>query len=456
METHPSIGITRHGESYRSILGYFLPELVTTFLLYSMPLLLDIYFISHLKSTSTYTALGTTGNFIHFLVKVAEAMSVSTMVVAGRFNGTQDHGKVGKTLKDSLIVSVAMGLGIGVLLYVGAPFLLRWYGAHEQVIPLAVPFLRLRSISVSLMFIFFGLIGFMRGIKNTRTPMLLFIVGVAAFIGCDYLLIFGKYGFPALGLQGSAYASIIQYTIMTVAAVAWVLLSKTCAPYRKELLQTSLTFSYVKDLCMLAWPIACDKATIAFAYIWLGKMICSMGFCAQTTLCAIRDIERFALVPGLAFAQIITFLTSNDLGKKNWASIIENTKKVLILSAVGIGSLLLIFYFFLDRIIYFFDNTNSISSLMLTLFPIVCVLIFFDLLQLILSGTLRGSGNVKSVMAVRLFVCLCYFGPVSYLLTMLPLQGTTQFVLIYGSFYIGHAIMALMYIQRMRSDDWKS
>ena len=81
---------------------------------------------------------------------------------------------------------------------------------------------------------------------------------------------------------------------------------------------------------------------------------------------------------------------------------------------------------------------------------------FFDLLQLVLSGALRGAGNVKLVMTVRLLVCGFYFLPVSYILSQLAIEDTTlKLVLIYGSFYIGNALMSIVYINRFRGEDWK-
>jgi len=447
---------TEHGESYRTMLRYFLPEFITSFVLYSMPLILDVIFISHLKSTPTYAALGTTNNFIHFLIKMAEAFSVGTMILSGQFNGVNAMRDVGRSLRDAFWSAFIFGLAAAVTLYFGAASILSWYGAHEHIIPIAVPFLRIRAIGVFFMFLFFALIGFMRGVKNTKTPMLLFVLGASVFIFCDYVFIFGKWGMPALGLQGSAYATICQYVLMLVVAFGVVLFDPTYRKYSLDLLNVFRDTSYVKSFLMVTWPVALDKATIAFAYIWLGKMIAGMGFGAQTTFCAIKDIERFAFLPAIAFAQIITFLVSNDLGKQKWQAMKSNIKKSLFLASLVVCLLLVFCYTFLDTIISFFDCTQGITPIVKRVFPMVSVLVFFDLLQLILSGALRGSGNVRVVMMVRLMICICYFGPFSYILSHLPIQDETmKFMLVYGSFYIGNALMSLLYIQRFRGQDWK-
>lgn len=444
------------GESYGKMLKYFFPEVVTSFILYSLPVLLDVYFIGHLKSTPTYATLGLTNNFLHFLIKVAEAFSIGTVILAGQFNSINAYKDIGRTIRDAFWVTFILGLVASLALYFGAPYIYAWYGVPEHIAQLGIPFMRLRAIGVFFMFIFFAIIGFMRGIKNTRIPMTLFVMGAGIFILCDYLFIFGNAGCPAMGLQGSAIASVVQYTAMCLIAFCWMIFDKRFSRYSIQLLTVFSDVSYAKNLFALSWPVVMDKATLAAAYIWLGKMIVPIGATAQATFCAIKDIERFSFLPALAFAQIITFLVSNDYRKQNWQGIKSNIKKALFLSSLAVGILLAIIWSNLDYVIHFFDRSCEFTPLVARVFPLLSILVFFDLLQLILSGALRGAGNVKSVMKVRLLVCLCYFGPLSYLLASLPLKDETlKFVLVYGSFYMGNALMSIMYVRRFRSEDWK-
>lgn len=84
------------------------------------------------------------------------------------------------------------------------------------------------------------------------------------------------------------------------------------------------------------------------------------------------------------------------------------------------------------------------------------LLSFFDILQVILSGALRGAGDVKTVMYVRLAVCLGFFMPSSYVLSHIAIENQVlKFVLIYSAFYIGTALMSFVYINRFRGNDWK-
>lgn len=448
---------TTHGEKYSTIIRFLIPEIVLAFLLYSLSPLIDSVFISTLKSTTTYATLGVTNNLIHFMVKIAEAFGVGTIILSGQFNGQADYKEVGRGLRDAFWVTTMIGSCIAALLYFGAYWIYSMYGMSADIIALGVPFLRMRAIGVFFMFIYFALVGFLRGIRNTKVPMYIFCIGQLFFLFLDYVLIFGHYGFPQMGLQGSAVATVIQYTIMLILAGLYILTNKDYRKYYIDL------FAPIKDgalawrLVTLSLPVMLDKAIMAAAYIWLCKMLGSMGTCGLATFCAVKDMERIAFTPALAAAQVITILVSNDFGAQRWKAIHSNIKKTIFIASVGVFLILLCFVIFCPQVAYLFDKSGDFSDLIVRVFPLLSGLVFFDLLQIILSGALRGAGNVKTVMLARLFICFGYFMPLSYILSQLPIESVAlKFVLIYGSLYIGNGFMTYIYIHRLRGEKWKT
>ncbi len=443
------------GEKYTTLLHYFLTEFITTFLL-AMPFWLDSAFIGSLGMINTYAALGVTNLFLNFIIKIGEAFSVSTTVLSGQFNGQNSHENAGRTIRDAFWLSTMLGLLFGGILFFGARTFYTWYGVSQEIIELGVPFLQLRAIGVLCMFIYFALVGFLRGIKNPRTPMKIFIFGSILFVFFDYVLIFGKWGFPTMGLQGSALATIIQYSSMMIIALLYVIWNKKNLKYGINIFSGLNDTSYIKHLLTISWPVILDKGIMAGAYIWLGSRIATIGTTGTAAFCVVKDMERFVFLPALAFAQIITFLVSNDAGIKNWDGIKINIKKTLLLASTAIIIIGSLFIYKLSHIIYLFDKKGEFNELAAQAFPILSIFILFDLLQLILSGALRGTGNVRIVMGVRLVTCCCFFGPISYVLSQWQFQNeAVKLILLYGSFYIGNALMSIWYIKRFNGERWK-
>lgn len=452
-------GITDHvhGQSYWRIIRYFIPEYITSFVIFALPFWIDSYFISMLKSTPAYATLGTTNNALHLLFKIAEAFSIGAVILVGNHNGLHEYKKAGKIFRDTFWVTLLCGLLLASVLYFSAYFILHWLNASEEIIELGIPFWRLRAVGVFFTFVYLAFIGFLRGIKNTRTPMYIFVIGALIFTFFDYCLVFGKCGFPEVGFNGSAWASVLQAITMAIAAACFVLFDNRYREYGIQLFSGFSEGTYFKDLLAVVWPVAIDKATLAFAYVWLSKMLNTMGTCTTASFCAVKDLERFAFLPAIALAQVITFLVSNDYGIHNWVGIKTNIKKIVFLASIMVFSILALFSVFSGSLLTIFDKTGEFTPMTVRIFPILSVLVFFDLIQLVLSGALRGAGDVKVVMWTRLAVCIGYFFPVSYILSQLPIADPAiKFLLIYGSFYVGNGLMSIVYVNRLRGPKWKT
>jgi len=451
------LSISSPGEDYVEILGYFFPEFITAILLYSMPYLVDALWIAQLGSTATYATLGITNTWLHFLIKIAEGLSIGTVVLTGRSNGQRDYKKAGSILRNAFWMTICVGFFVSTLIYFFGHVLFSWYNVTPEVYALGVPFLRVRSLGVFFAFVYFAFIGFLRGIKNTATPMKIFIMGCSLFLLCDYLLIFGAWGFPALGLQGSGIASVIQYASMSLAALLYILYSSECEKYRVELFTGFVEFEKIKELFMLSWPVMVDKGIFAAAFIWLGRCIAATG--DTTTLAsfaAIKDVERFAFLPSIALGQVTTLLVSNAWARQDKEAIKNTIKRVVLLAAIMVFIIIVVCCWYSRYIFSFFDKKGEFAAFSAQAFPIISILIFFDLLQLLLASALRGSADVKTVMWTRLVVCVGFFAPVSYFFSVTAIENPLlRFILIFSSLYLSTAIMGIIYIKRFSSSEWK-
>ncbi len=439
-----------HGQSYVSILRYFFPEFITALILYSLPYFIDCYFIAHLKSTDSYTIATVVDNVLNLFFKIAEGLSIGTVAVAGYYNGLRSYKEVGKSFVDALWVTTFIGGIISFMLYIGGYWVYKVFNLTAPVIQLGLPFLQIRSIAMFFMFIFFACIGFFRSIKDSFAPMVLFSIGSCVFIFFDYCLVFGRFGFPQLGLQGSAVAYLLQYLVMVMCAFIFIFAFDDHKKYEIQIFAGKTTLQDVFRLLAISLPIMIDKAIMAWAYIWLSKLLASsIGQHALPNFGVIKLMERMAFVPAVAFSQVITFLVSNDIGLQRWDAIRANIYKTLLLASIMVAILLGIGSLYPAQIISMIDSEKEFGQLAQAVFPALSVLVFFDLLQLILSGALRGACDVQTVMLTRLCVIFFYFVPVSYMVSRLSISSDAlKFFLIYGSFFIGNALMSLVYMKK--------
>lgn len=444
------------GDSVQDIIFYWLPELITSMILIALPPLIDAYIIANSQPVTSYSALATTTNFLHTLIKFAEAIPVAAIAMIGRHNGAREYTKCGEDLGNTFWLTAILGLAQFLIISAAATLIYRWHGVSEEMIALGAPFLRLKSFGVFLVFISLSFIYFMKGIKNTRMPMVLSMVGIAAFFFFDYALVLGKFGFPQCDLNGSAIATIIQYTVMNVIALAYILWEPEYKKYFSKIFLSFFNWKKIIHLVNLSWPIMVDKTSFAISYVWLAGLISPMGTPAIAAYSTIKDLERFAFLPAVAFAVIITFLVSNRLGANDPDGAMANIKKVLMLTGVTVGVSLLCLCLNARFFVSMFDPHNHFTTLGAAALPIISILVIFDFVQVILAGALRGAGDVHSVMYGRCATVFLFFIPVSYILSKLPIENqTARFVLIYGSHYVNAGLMGLIFLRRIMSHKWQ-
>lgn len=431
---------------YSFITSFFIPEFITALILYSVPLLIDARFIAYLQSTSAYATLGLTNTLLHFILKVAEGASVGILVLTGQENSKEEEDRdIFAIFLHSLLYSCILGIIFAGFLFLGADFIYTWYKVPPEIKELGIPFLKIRAVSVFFSFIYFTCVGFLRGIKNSHIPMCAVMIGALVFVSADYLLIFGTSYWNGLGLYGSALASVIQYGTMAFVLLCFITyIFCTDKLFKKKAIQASI----LKRIVSLSLPVMVDKGIFAASALWLGKCIAPMGIVAIASFSVIKDLERFAFLPAIAFAQVTTLIISNLSIAKEYDYYIDTTKRILILSVGMVMAILAFCSLFPDKIIHLFDIKGEFTDFSATVFPIISAFVIFDVIQIILAAALRGRANVKLVMWTRLGVCFLFFAPLSYFFSLqnIPHQ-ILKFMLIYGTFYVGNALMSIFYFK---------
>lgn len=446
----------RRGDSCKDIILYWLPEIISSTILFSLTPMIDSYLVDKLGSLSTFGALGMANNFLHSLIKLAEAIPVAAIAIMGRYNGAHEYDECGKGLGDTFWTTFFIGFSQFALIFFSAPLIFWWLGVPTKMIAVGTPFLRLRSFGLLLVFSSLALLAFMKAVKNTRVPMIIHCIGIAIFILFDYALILGNLGFPRLGIQGSALATIIQYSVVNVLSVAYILLNPDYKKYFSQAFFSVFRPGKAMHLLSLSWPIMIDKTALSISYVWLSKLIAPMGKTCIATYMVVKDLERFAFLPAIAFAQIITFLVSNRLGERDNEGAMANIKKVLLLTSVLTTASLLVMCVYAPFFIGLFDSKGKFTGFASLALQIVSILVIFDFTQLVLAGALRGAGDVKTVMWGRVLAVTFFFIPISYCLSFVPdTYQSLKFFLIYGSYYVATGIMGIIFLIRIKNRGWQ-
>jgi len=436
----------QNDESFTRLASYGLHELVILLVTIALPPLFDAYLVAGLHSTISYGALGMATNFLHTLVKLSEAIPIAAIAIIGKHNGSQNHLAAGKHFVDTLWAAVFLGLVQFVAIWFGAAAIYSWLGVPPAMALIGAPFLRLRSLSLFFTFILLTVLGFIRALKDTYTPMLITLFGAVIYMGSSAILVSGYGGAARCGIYGPAYASLIQCGVMLIAALWYIVRTPAHRPYLTGLIWHKPQLSALVAIMRSSLPAIIDKGALAFAYVWLSKMLATLGPVSIASFDIIKNLERSAIMPAAAFAQVATMLVSNHLGAQKEERARRTTMRLLLLTSIAVCAALGALIIYAPFLVKWISPSKEVTIFAVPLLRCLSCLVVFDFVQLVLAGALRGAGHATTVMWIRFVACILFFLPISYMLARSSFESTRlQFCLIYGAFYCSTAVMGVAF-----------
>ena len=164
-------------------------------------------------------AIGATVFQFTHLVLAGVIQSVSPIV--SQAAGAQEFEKIGRSVRQGLLVAVVCAVPCFFVYWNAAP-ILRWMGQDERVVEMSSGYLRAISFGVLPALLTFSLRGLLEGLSDTRPILVICLCGVGLNVCLNDALMFGRYGLPALGLAGTGVASLIVHTLVFLMMAGYV------------------------------------------------------------------------------------------------------------------------------------------------------------------------------------------------------------------------------------------
>lgn len=293
--------------------------------------------------------------------------------------------------------------------------------------------------------------GIIRGIGNTRVPMIIALIANTYNVIGDYLLIFGHFGFPALGVKGAALATGSAQLIALILSVGYLFLHKGILPFTIHSL-FPLRKKIIRQVLKLSIPAGAEELTHSGSRMITASWITVLGPVAFAANAAAIAAEAFSFMPGHAFAIAATTLVGQRLGAGFIRQARETGYWAVALGTILMSTFGLLFFFFPYLIMRLFDPPDpEVLRLGIICLQIAAVEQPFIAMTMIFSGALKGTGDTKGPFKVGLY---------SNLFVRLPLIYAVIFVFELEVYYIWwataiqFAVSALLLYMMYRKKDW--
>ena len=171
-------------------------------------------------NTESLAAVGLTNQPMMLALAVFQALNVGSTALVARFMGTGDNESAGAVVKQTLILTVMMGILISLSGYIFAHRVIGFMGAKPEVFPLATKYLKIIALGGVFITTTMGIGAALRGAGDTVTPMRYNIISNLMNVVLNYILIYGKLGFPAMGITGAAIATTLSRSAAMIMALS--------------------------------------------------------------------------------------------------------------------------------------------------------------------------------------------------------------------------------------------
>jgi len=275
-------------------------------------------------------------------------------------DGTEYKNKLrstGDVFNNSLLFALGAGALAVLLAGLCKPFLLLALD-DPSLIPLIDSYVNIVKWAMPVAGVFYGLYGFLAAINRT-IPIMIATIGLNVLnIGFNYILIFGKFGCPALGIEGAAIGTVLAQIFGAVFLVLYVLKSRKLRPYNCFRIK-GFDPKIINSLLNAGTPITGQLVIVFVIYLYYETLIANLGtvYLAATHIVFTVFILKRTIVGG--FAEGGSILVGNNLGRQNRA---EAVKYAFAAEWIGIviGTVLfMLILLFPENIVRVFNNETQ-------------------------------------------------------------------------------------------------
>ncbi|WP_374073690.1 MATE family efflux transporter [Bdellovibrio bacteriovorus] len=352
--------------------------------------------------------------FIVFLIFGIGMLAPMTALFA-RMQGQENYPYGGVLLKHSVAMALAISGFVIALLYVLLPNL-HYFGQTQEVLKLGSSFFEIIAWSVLPSLIYQTYKQFTDGIGKTKVAMYVMIFGVIFNIAGNYVLIHGYYGFPKLGLNGSAWATLIARTLMAVVMMIYVHFHSHFKHYLTERWTHRFDHHLLKNIIRLGIP---NGLTYLFEVGAFSSAAVMMGWFGAMPLAAHQITislasTSFLITLGVGIAASIR--VGYELGRGDYSlarfagfTAIKLGAAYMSLCAVG-------FFFLRHWFPTFYVSDQDVIEWAAKFFVVVAIFEIFDGIQAVAIGALRGMSDTQWPSIIAFFAYWIMGLPLGYLL----------------------------------------
>jgi putative MATE family efflux protein len=385
------------------------------------------------------------------VIALGAGLGIAGATLSAQYMGAGRQDMVNHVAAQTMMMVTITSAVLGAAGYVMAPHLLDLMGVAPDVYAGALGFMRVSFVGIIFVFAYGMFQALMRGVGETRTPLMIVSGTVLLNFLLDPLFIFGWGPLPPQGVMGAALATLATQGLAALLGIAIFLRGRhgiqlSWRDFRPDPV-------YIKRAFFLGLPGSIELATRGLGPILLSFLVASFGTVTLAGYGVGSNILQFVTIPAWGVSQAVSTLVSQNMGARN----LQRASRVAFLGA-GAGFVVLslvgmLAYVLAPALVAFFvPRAPEVIAEGARFIRIMCLAWGGIGVQLCVLSAFRASGNMLAAMVIALVSQFMLQFPLAYILskhTTLQAQG------IWWSFPITTIVVALVSLCWFAQGGWK-
>lgn len=434
-------------EAKSKLMALVIPIFIETLLIMMLGAV-DTIMLSRFSDDSV-AAVGVVNQLIMFTFLIFEVINIGTSVLCSQYIGAGQRDKVVQVVGVSLIVNIIFGISISALLYFGSSPILQIMGLKDNLLTLGVGYMKIVGAFAFFQAVSLTISASLKSANKAIYPMIVtVIVNILNIIG-NYTLIFGKFGVPAMGVEGAAISTAFARGVAMV--ILFIILLKKYIPSFPKEYFTPFPFSQLKNLLKVGIPSAGENMSYSLSQVVLTFFIAIIGTHALATRTYVVNIVMFVYLFAVAMAQGGAICIGHFVGmKKNKAAFVLG--KYVMRVSIIVSLVLSMIWAIAGNTIFSWLTDNRDVIVMGTY--ILFIEVFLEIgraINIYATNALRAAGDVFYPFYVGLVVQWSVAVGIGYLLGIYFGLGLIG---MWCAFAIDENIRGVIFVKRWNSFKW--
>ncbi|MFM7216708.1 MAG: MATE family efflux transporter, partial [Bacteroidota bacterium] len=381
--------------SYRDILGVALPVIVGS-IATTVLNVTDSAFLGRIGEIEL--GASAIGGVLYFtFAMIGMSIGTGTQILIARRAGEKDHAAIGPVFDQSMVILGVLGIALFSVLSLVIPYALQYLIKDRQVVEAVKTFLAYRSFGLLFLMLATVFRSFYVGIAQAKVfAYYSFIMALLNVLFC-YAMVFGHWGFHAMGIAGAGLASSLSEGIALVFLLAWTAGRRDIKEYRL-LRFDSLSADLREKLITLSAPLVIQNLLSMGAWFFFFLFIEKLGTHELAISNAVRGTYMIAMTPIWGFSVAANSMSSNLIGQKRKEEVMKLIHKILLL-ALSLTTLMALLMLLLpETLLGIFTNDPQLIADSLGTLHIVIGSMFFFSWAIVLVSAVSGTGATRMAM----------------------------------------------------------